>query len=72
MIKSITEHYRKNRIVGICHVSIDVVDDWVDNDNIPLWALRKLGYDICPKNFKFFTPSEKHRFDAGEWRPKND
>jgi len=45
MIK-ILEKYNKAEISRICGVSYPTVFNWINNNNIPLWAVEKLGFKI--------------------------
>lgn len=43
------QHYTKLRIAEICGVQPKTVHNWFVNENMPFWAIERLGFEIQKK-----------------------
>jgi len=41
--------HKVSRIADVCKVTERTVYNWINRDNMPFWAVRKLGYEIIKK-----------------------
>ena len=45
-MNKILQHYTKLRIAKICGVQPKTVHNWFVKNNMPFWAIEKLGFEV--------------------------
>jgi predicted site-specific integrase-resolvase len=49
-MEEILRRYNRKEISEICDVHYNTAANWVKEDNMPVWAIKKLGFRIVLQN----------------------
>ena len=58
-MEHILKQYSKEEIKRLCGVSHGTVYNWINKNNMPMWAIERLGYKIVPNLPDNKQPKEK-------------
>ena len=49
-MNKILKHYTKAEIIRKCGVSHGTVYNWINKNNMPMWAIERLGFELTRSN----------------------
>jgi transposase len=48
-MNNILKHYTITQIIKLCGISQGTAYNWKNKNNMPMWAIERLGFDVTKK-----------------------